>query len=76
MLYQSGIVILKKVSNAASISYLCSPSSWIQFTGSLHETQKNESEEASLIAVAEGLILFEEYIKNEENTGNLHGKLH
>jgi hypothetical protein len=33
MLYQSGLVILRKVSSVASITYLSFPSSWIQFRG-------------------------------------------
>jgi hypothetical protein len=59
MLYQAGIVILKKVSSAALIPYLSFLTSWTQFTGSLYQVQKNETEEASLIEVAECLILFE-----------------
>jgi hypothetical protein len=66
MLYQAGIVILKEVSNAASIPYLSFQSSWIQFTDSLYQVQKNESGEASLIDVAERLILFEDFIKRRE----------
>jgi hypothetical protein len=40
------------------------PSSWIQFTGSLYQDQKNDTEEASLIEVAECLIFVEEFIKS------------
>jgi hypothetical protein len=66
MLYQAGIVILKEVSSASLIPYLSFPSSWIQFTGSLYQVQKNETEEASLIEVAECLILFEKFIKSRK----------
>jgi hypothetical protein len=66
MLNQSGLVILKEVRDAASIPYLRFTPSWIQFTCSLHQNQKNRTEEAGLIAVAECLILFEEYIKKRK----------
>jgi hypothetical protein len=42
MLYQAGIVILKKVSSATLIPYLSFPSSWIQFTGSMYQLRKKE----------------------------------
>jgi hypothetical protein len=69
MLYQVGIVILKKVSNAAPIHYLSFLSSWIQFAGSLYEVQKKGTEEAGLIEIAECLILFEEFIKTRKILG-------
>jgi hypothetical protein len=66
MLYQAEIVILKEVSNAVPIPYSSFPSSWIQFTVSLHHVQKNETEKACLIEVAECLILFEEFIETRK----------
>jgi hypothetical protein len=54
---------LKEISSSSAIPYLSFPSSWIQFTGSLHQVQKNVTKEASLIEVAECLILFEDFIK-------------
>jgi hypothetical protein len=64
MLYQAGVVILREVSIVPSIPFLSFSSSWIQFTGSLQQAQKKVTEEASLIELAECLILFEEFIKS------------
>jgi hypothetical protein len=65
MLYQSGVIILKKFEEAAAIVKVEFTSTWIQFVGLIKDEKENiESEEASLIEVAECLILFEEFIKS------------
>jgi hypothetical protein len=66
MLYQAGIIILRQTKNAVVIPYLNFSFSWIQFTESLCQSQNDESEEASLIEVAECFILFEEFIKSRK----------
>jgi hypothetical protein len=64
ILYQSGVIILKKFEEAATIPKIEFLSTWILVAGQLISKEENkECEEASLIEVAECLILFEESIK-------------
>jgi hypothetical protein len=66
MLYQAGIIMLRQTEEAVGIHYLSFPFSWMKFTGSLSQNQKDKSEEAGLIEVAECFILFEEFIKSRK----------
>jgi hypothetical protein len=64
MLYQLGFIILKEFDDAVNIPKFIFSSSWVQFAGLSNWKENTESEEASLIDVAECLILFEEFIKS------------
>jgi hypothetical protein len=63
MLYQAGVIILRQTESAVVIPHVSFPCSWIEFTRSSGQNQKEESEEASLIEVAECFISSEEFIK-------------